>query len=719
MYLNGLNPKQYEAVTSTDKYIRIIAGAGSGKTKVLTSRIAYLIKDIGIPFNRVLAITFTNKAANEMKQRVENMLGVRPPFISTFHSFCVRVLREEIHVLNYPTNFTILDDDDQKSVIKDIIKKLNDEGSNIEMEPKTLINYIFNNKNANISPSQAKDLAYNMDGELKKAKVYAAYEERLKELLALDFDDLLLKTVRIFISSDSIRNKWINRFDSILVDEFQDTNDIQYMLVKLLTSNRNNLFVVGDPDQTIYTWRGANVSIIMNFDRDFSPCKTIILDKNYRSTQKILDASNKLIIHNSNRVHKDLISDTKDGDEVILKSFQSQIEEADWVVSKIKDLYARGNNYNTFAILYRSNFLSRQLEVALIRNNIPYKIYGGMKFFERKEIKDSLSYLRLVVNHNDDLAFLRIINAPKRGIGDTTLSKIKDEARSQKSSLYDYLKNNRELIKVSKDKVNKLLDVFYNAIEEANNDESFSLLLDNLLQNVGYYDGLEEDNREERIQNIKELMNDLMNYQNNNVDGTLDEYLQEITLYSSQDEMEDGDYVSLMTVHTAKGLEYDNVFVYGFIEGTFPSNRSIEDSEDGIEEERRIAYVAATRAKKRLYLSYNSEYSFASKTFGQASRFIKEMDIMPKSFAPLNLTKGNYVDYNKPKKEVKKVSNAIVFGNTTSRINWSVGDKVIHEKYGEGKIIDIEDGIELTIVFKDVNIGTRVLLGNHKSLSKA
>ena len=323
MYLDGLNTKQYDAVTSMDKYMRVIAGAGSGKTKVLTSRIAYLIDSIGVPYSRILAITFTNKAANEMKERVEKTLGVRPPFISTFHSFCVRVLREEIHVINYPSTFTILDDDDQKSIIKDIIKRFNEDGINIEIEPKTLINYISNNKNANISPSQAKDMAYGLDGELKKAKVYEAYEERLKELLALDFDDLLLKTLRIFLASETIREKWVSRFDHILVDEFQDTNDIQYMLVKILTSDRNSLFVVGDPDQTIYTWRGANVSIIMNFDRDFKPCKTIILDKNYRSTQKILDVSNRLIVHNSNRVHKDLLCDKKEGDEVLLKSFSN------------------------------------------------------------------------------------------------------------------------------------------------------------------------------------------------------------------------------------------------------------------------------------------------------------------------------------------------------------------------------------------------------------
>lgn len=714
MYLKGLNDKQYEAVTSTSKYIRLIAGAGSGKTKVLTSRIAYLIDQIGVPGTRILAITFTNKAAKEMKERVEGILGIRPPYISTFHSFCVRVLREEINVIGYPTTFTILDDDDQKSIVKDIVKKFNDEGTHIEIEPKTLINYISNNKNANISPSQAMDLANGFQGEVKKAKVYEAYEKRLKELFALDFDDLLLKTVRIFLGSESIRNKWVSRFDHILVDEFQDTNDIQYMLVKMLTADKNSLFVVGDPDQTIYTWRGANVGIIMSFDRDFRPCQTIILDKNYRSTQKILDASNRLIIHNSNRVHKDLVCDNGAGNDVVLRSFQSQVEEAGWVVEGLKDLHKLGENYRSMAILYRANFLSRQLEVTLIRHGIPYKIYGGLKFFERKEIKDSLAYLRLVVNHNDDLALLRIINSPKRGIGDTTLSRIKDAASDNHMSLYDYLKNNRELIKVSKDKVNSLLDTLFRSIEEAKNDDSYSLLLNNLLEKVDYYNGLEDDNKEERIENIRELMNDLMEYQNNNEDASLEQYLQEITLFSGQDEIEEGDFVSLMTVHTAKGLEYDNVFIYGFVEGTFPSNRSIEESEDGIEEERRIAYVAITRAKKRLYVSYNSEYSFTSKTFGQPSRFIKEMDIMPKIYRPAY---GGGKETPKP--TVNKLGGAKVFGAATNRTTWSVGDKVMHEKYGEGTIIGIEDGIELTIVFKNVDYGTRVLLGNHKSLSRA
>lgn len=710
-----LNEKQHLAVTSDKKYIRVIAGAGSGKTKVLTSRIVHLIQNNNIYPSNILAITFTNKAAQEMKERVEKELGIRPPYISTFHSFCVRVLREDIDSLGYSKSFTILDEDDQKQLAKDLIKQ-----SNYKLEPKELVGYISYNKNGNVSPSMAYDLANNIPDMQRKASLYKEYENRLQQTNCLDFDDLLLKVNQLFQSNPSVLSKWQNRFSHILVDEFQDTNDVQYSLVKHLVGAKNNLFVVGDPDQTIYTWRGANVSLILNFDRDFQDSLTVILDKNYRSSQNILDASNRLIAHNFKRLQKDMFAHNGAGEEVVTMNFFKAEEEANWVVSKIQEMKMKGESYHNFAILYRANYLSRQLEMSLINYHIPYRIYGGLKFFERKEIKDALAYLRLLVNEADDLALLRIINSPKRGIGDTTLDNIKEHCYSNNWPIFTFLKNDRSLIRVNKDKVNFALDNFFKAIEKAKNITSdFPLMLKTVLEDVGYYNFLEEDeNKDERIQNIGELLNGLMTFQNNNPESTLDEYLQQITLYSGQDEIQDGEFVSLMTVHTAKGLEFDNVFIYGFNEGVFPSARSIEESADGIEEERRIAYVAITRARKKLFVSSNNDYNFASRMNGMPSRFISEMGIA--KIYDLKPKVNNTVTYKQtfvPKRE-KVIAKPINKVTPKNNISWKLTDKVLHEKFGEGVIINIEDGIILTIIFKDSSVGQKILMGNHPALSK-
>lgn len=706
-----LNEKQHLAVTSNQKYIRVIAGAGSGKTKVLTSKIIHLIKDLSVPVYRILAITFTNKAAQEMKERVENELGIRPPYISTFHSFCVRVLREDIDVLGYSKSFTILDEDDQKQLAKDLIKQ-----TNYKIEPKELIGYISYNKNGNVSPSLAYDLANKIPEYERKALLYKEYEERLKETNSLDFDDLLLKVNQIFSSYPDILNKWKQRFSHILVDEFQDTNDVQYSLIKFLVGKENNLFVVGDPDQTIYTWRGANVNLILNFEYDFKDALTVILDKNYRSSQNILDVSNKLISHNSKRLEKNMSANNGVGEKVVTMNFFKAEEEANWVVEKIQELKLKGENYKNFAILYRANYLSRQLEMSLINYHIPYRIYGGLKFFERKEIKDALAYLRLVVNQEDDLAFLRIINSPKRGIGDTTLDSIKEHCYSSHLPIYTYLKNDRSLIRVNKDKVNNALDLLFQTIDKVKNvTTDFPLILKTILEDVGYYTFLEDDeNKDERIQNIGELLNGLMTFQNNNPESTLDEYLQQITLYSGQDEIKDGEFVSLMTVHTAKGLEFDNVFIYGFNEGVFPSARSIEESAEGIEEERRIAYVAITRARKKLFITSNNDYNFASKMCGSVSRFINEMGLA-KIYDLRKNNKDNYKQPFIPKKEKITPINAVPKKNN---ITWHINDKVFHEKFLEGVVVDIEDGIILTVVFKDPSVGQKIIMGNHPSLSK-
>ena len=541
--ISFLNENQKAAVLAEDQYIRIIAGAGSGKTRVLTMRIAHLIQDLQVYPNKILAITFTNKAANEMKQRIRNILHDENTtcFISTIHSLCVRILREDITSMNYPRNFTVLDADDQKSIIKEAYRELNIDKNKFSIN--SLLDYISNNKSAYISVDRAFELAGEFSGEKTKAEVFKFYEERLHQLYALDFDDLLLWTVRMFKKYPEILDKWMHRFHYIHVDEFQDVDHVQYELVRLLTGTINNLCVVGDPDQTIYTWRGADVNIIMNFTNDFKGCRTIILNENYRSTKNILDGANSVIKNNRNRVKKDLYTSQKSADKIMHYSAPAEEYEASWVANRIAMLHNKEDiPYRHIAILYRNNYLSRAIEKGLLDQRIPYVIFGGIKFYERQEIKDALSYMRMITTQ-DDLAFKRIINVPKRGIGNKTIEQISDKAKELRTSMYEVCKSERFL----SGKNQRTIDDFVTMIEKWRTkaeELEVAKILEMILEDTGYRKMLEDEQETDRIENLKELINDMQSFMHEYPESTLDEYLQLVTLYGEKEEKIDDQYVS-------------------------------------------------------------------------------------------------------------------------------------------------------------------------------
>ena len=719
-YIKSLNSGQKQAVISMSRFIRVNAGAGSGKTRVLACRIAYLIDNYGVSENSILVITFTNKVAREMKERVNLMLGVESScvLISTYHSFCARVLREDIVSLNegYDRYFTIIDDEEQVSVCKDLLKK--EKVDKEDLNYKELVNYISYYKCLGTKPSEVE--TFNTDQEQKK-HFYELYEEYLKEHSYLDFDDLLLKTVSLFEKSERIRNKWASRFQYILVDEFQDTNDIQYRLLKYMVNEDTSLFVVGDPDQTIYTWRGANIKLIMNFNLDFKGVEDIKLEKNYRSTQKILDAANALIKENHNRLEKDLYSDNMEGMKPKFFDAENSEKEAEFVVNKIYDLRGQGYDYKDIALLYRSSYYTRNFEQALMKRKIPYRIFGGLRFYQRKEIKDALAYLRIVVNENDDQALLRIINEPKRGIGDKTISNLKEDSERYGNSIYRVVKENKDAFK-KKDLVNEMC----NAIELAKfqfkeNVRPFSDIMNDLLKQVGYIDMLSEDEEENenRLQNIDELASVLMDIQKETPEKGIEEILQDIALYSAQDDIMEGNYVSLMTVHTAKGLEFPVVFVVGLGEGVFPNQRAVFEKVDGLEEERRLCYVAVTRAKKECYLTSNTGYSFVLNGSTQVSRFINEMrnniDYLNKSKRPSYLNDLNKnTSYSTQK--VNKPTVGRVFGEEVVNKNeYRNGTLVEHTAFGEGIVISVE-GTNLRIAFKNAQYGVKLISSTFKGL---
>ena len=715
-YLDALNTEQKKAVTSMKRFIRVNAGAGSGKTRVLTSKIAYLINECGISESSILAITFTNKVAREMKERVAKMLGLESSSvsISTYHSFCARVLREDIPSLDkaYNRNFTIIDDDDQVSILKELLKQ--EKVDKEDLNHKELLNFISYYKCLGTSPLNVE--TFNKDQE-RKRDFYLMYEEYLKEHTYLDFDDLLLKTVALFETNERIRNKWSNRFQYILVDEFQDTNDIQYRLLKYLLNDETSLFVVGDPDQTIYTWRGANIKLIMNLGLDFKDVEDITLEKNYRSTQRILDAANALIKNNKQRLEKNLFSDNYGGKRPLFFNAEDGEKEAEWVANKILDLRSVGYNYSDIAVLYRSSYYTRNFEQVFMKRKLPYCIFGGLRFYQRKEIKDAIAYLRVVTNENDDQALLRIINVPRRGVGDKAISNIQEDSKKYGNSMYRVVKDNIEAFK-KKDLINE----FCNAIEIARfefkeNIKPFSDIMRDLLKKVGYIDMLSEDEEENenRLQNLDELGSVLMDIQKESPEKTIEEILQDIALYSAQDDIMDGNYISLMTVHTAKGLEFPIVFVVGLGEGVFPNQRSVFEKEDGMEEERRLCYVAVTRAQKECYLTSNTGYSFVMNSSLQDSRFIKEMspylDYVNRRKVP------SYLNQETSKTEEKKYNQpkGTLFGSASIGQNYRAGMLVEHTAFGEGIIISIE-GNAMRVAFKNAQHGVKLISTSFKGI---
>lgn len=706
-----LNENQYQAATYLDSHLRIIAGAGSGKTRVVTYRIAYLIENIGIDPRSILAITFTNKAANEMKERVQKLIGVQATgsLICTIHSLCVRILRTHINVLNYPSHFTIMDEEDQKALLKKIYNQL-------EIDPKVfsvknMINTISGYKCARVSPQRALELAGNFAGETKKAKVYEAYEQYKEDHFLLDFDDLLLKTVYIFDHYPEILEKWQRKFQYIHVDEFQDVGEVEYHLVHLLSQNAK-VCVVGDPDQTIYSFRGADVNYILNFDKDFKPNHTVILDQNYRSTGNILNVANNLIRKNRNRLEKDLYTNQTGGEDVVHYVAKSEEEEANWIANKIEDIInnKEGVNYRDFAILYRANYLSRVIEQVLIRKGIDYRIFGGLKFFSRKEVKDALSYLRLV-NSDEDLAFERIINVPARGIGKKTLENIQNVALNYSISLYEALTLHSDEIRLSS-KAKKEVRNLVEAIETAKQSKKpLHEMFEQLMIDVGYLEMLKRDLEDNRIDNIHELQRSIYDFQVANPDtATLENYLQDISLYTDNDVEDESQYVSLMSIHMAKGLEFNYVFVLGLSEGIFPSFRSMSESGDeGLEEERRLAYVAFTRAKKQLFLTDSEGFSFVTDSPKISSRFVDEIGnegIVHSGARPRYKT-SDYIQTGPTKEEM--------IGNNEVT-DWQVGDLVMHDVFGKGVVVKVNKTI-LDIAF-ELPVGLKSLMANHKALKR-
>lgn len=694
MNINDLNDKQKQVVLSKSQFVRIIAGAGSGKTKVLTSRIAYLIKEQNVIDNQILAITFTNKAANEMKERVCELLNNTKTnaVVCTIHSLCVKILRQDIAYLGYPSNFTIIDSLDQKAIIKKYIKQL--EINDKVIEVNQILNYIYTQKANNNSYTKAKQEAeykaniYDTNNDyLKLPEIYRLYTAELFKLKALDFDDLLFKTRELFKANKNVKDKWSRIFKYVHIDEFQDVDNVQYDIVKLLINDTSTLFVVGDPDQTIYTWRGADVSYILEFEKDFPNVETIILNQNYRSTSEILNASNHLIKGNVNRIKKDLIASGKNGLLPTYKKLDSDFEEANYVAERILNLRNNGVSLKNIGVLYRANYLSRVIEKRLIELQIPYLIYGGVRFYERAEIKDALSFLR-IVQLNDDLSFNRIINTPKRGVGQKTLDTILEESNIHGITMYETIKN-YDLFSA---RINNSLNNFVNLIEDLkikSNTLTISELMEYALKHSGYLKELEDKKEDTRIENLKELVSDIIKFEEEYPNSTLDEYLQLVALYGDKSQYNDSDLVQMMSIHSSKGLEFDHVFIIGLSDGIFPSSKSL--LENGLEEERRLMYVAMTRAKKELNLTDADGFSFVLGSNRLTSRFIDEID-------DSLLNKLNKVRYNKP------------YMNTTSRnvdhdiqtfksslkdkkirkLRLKKGDKVEHDNFGLGIVISID-----------------------------
>ena len=735
-FVSSLNNRQLEAVETSSQYVRVVAGAGSGKTRVLTYRISFLISQMRVAPWKILAITFTNKVANEMKNRVISIVpeAQKDLTIKTFHSFAAMFLRREISALNYPANFTILDEEDQLKVIKDIAY----EKGYKKNDPivKQAINYIGKAKLNEQYPDDIHISFEKFENEKLCLEIYHEYEETKARQYALDFDDLLLKTNQILSSFPAIRAKWQDRYDHILIDEFQDTNDTEYKMIQLLLRSATSLYVVGDPDQTIYTWRGANQDIIINLNKNFHDVDTIILDENYRSTQTILDSANKLIANNKFRVPKDLFTNNGKGEPIIVRSFDSGMAEAEYVAREITSLVKlKGFKYSDIAILYRSNYITLDFEKAFMAKSIPYIIYGSLKFYQRMEIKDVLAYFRLINNKNDDISFERIINVPRRGIGDKTIQLIKDYARKRNECLYDYVLEEDALTECPKNAIHSLrtlitrINITRDKIQEET--EIFSKILEDLIQDIGYYKYLEnDDNGEERIENVKSLFEDIRHYLQQNPEASFDDYLQNVALASAQDDMKDGENITLMTAHTAKGLEFPIVFIVRFNQGVFPNNRALfENGFKAMEEERRLAYVAMTRAKKRLYITIANGYSYVTKSELQESQFLKESGNSQKvervtsfngygnnsrrqdnkyRFDDAKKYKGFSFDDEPNRQDFSQVVNDVPY--------WDVGDIVIHKKLGRGVVIAVEEDNILEVDFEEC--GKKTILGNHPMVSK-
>ncbi len=674
-FLNELNEKQREAVLYLKSPLLVLAGAGSGKTRVLTYKIFYLLKkDLSNPEN-IFAVTFTNKAADEMKERVEKLLGypVKNMMIGTFHSMCVRIIKRFRWERMKNPYFSIYDVDDSKSVIKNILKEKNIH----DLEPKVVCRIISSLKNKMISPDDLDSEDYSF----KKIKdIYIQYQETLKKNDAYDFDDLLLETIRIFDENEIFRKKFSERIKYILVDEYQDTNYAQFLILKSIYDGKNHITVVGDDDQSIYGFRGAEIKNILEFEKHFPETKIVKLEQNYRSTRNILNIANKVIKNNLKRKEKVLWSSFEDGENVRIVRCKDERDEALFVVDKILEIKnSRGKRLKDFAILYRTNAQSRPFEEILRKNNVRYTIIGNIKFFERKEIKDLLSYLSFTVNKNDEISLKRIINFPKRGIGDVTLKYIIENARSKDLSIWDSLKNfDTDFSENTKVKISlkEFVDIIENV--EKNKDNVYNAL-EFLVDSIDFeklFEKMEKDEKYSRLENIQELLNSAKEFVLKNDDKSISSYLDMISLYTDIDDYKDDDSLLLMTVHNAKGLEFENVFVTGLEDGLFPHRNSFEE-DSNCEEERRLLYVALTRAKKNLFLTYAVErFYYQESSFRVPSRFLKEIGFENKivdHFDRMKSISTRKYDFENETKIEKK-----------SKFN--INERVIHPIFGEGII---------------------------------
>ena len=724
-----LNPPQREAVMQTEGPLLILAGAGSGKTRVLTHRIAYLMDEIGVnPWN-ILAITFTNKAAQEMRERVDKLVGFGSEsiWVSTFHSACVRILRRHIDNLGYSTNFTIYDTDDQKSVMKDVCRKLNIDTK--VYKERSLLAQISHAKDELLTPDDMELKAagdYNMK---KVASVYREYQATLRKNNALDFDDLIVKTVELFQNCGAVLEYYQERFKYIMVDEYQDTNTAQFKFISLLAQKYENLCVVGDDDQSIYKFRGANIGNILGFERVFPEAKVIRLEQNYRSTQNILNAANRVISNNTERKVKTLWTENEEGSKVHFRQFFNAYEEAEYVAGEISKAKRDGIcSYRNCAILYRTNAQSRIFEEKFIAANIPYKLVGGVNFYARKEIKDLLCYLKTIDNARDDLAVQRIINVPKRGIGATTLGRVQDYADNMGISLYEALRVAEEVPSIGRSA--SKIDSFVTFIQTLKS-KAEALTVEEILQEVidstGYVTELEAEDTDEaraRIENIDELISKTVAYQEameeQNLPATLSSFLEEVALVADIDTVDpDQDYVLLMTLHSAKGLEFPYVFMVGMEDGIFPSHMTISYGDGSeLEEERRLCYVGITRAMKELTLTCAQQRMIRGETqYNRVSRFVREI---PRELVDL----GHTIQEKKPKAEdliptpakYSKMKEILQSRNYKPRefkvtkagsLDYEVGDTVRHIKFGVGIVKNIVEGgrdYEVTVDFDKVGV---------------
>ena len=698
MNIDNLNDKQKEAVLYNDGPLLIIAGAGAGKTKTLTTKIAYLIEEkYATPYN-VLAITFTNKAAKEMKDRLYAMLGdvAKKIQVSTFHSFGLKLLRENFELLGYDRNFVIMDSDDSLTVVKKIIKDLGYDPK--VYNPKAIRNKISSCKNEMISAKAYERYAVS-DYEQVIHKIYEKYEDKLYRNNSVDFDDLLLLPIKLFKENPDVLERYQDLYQYILIDEYQDTNQAQYILTKLISEKNRRITCVGDDSQSIYSFRGANYKNILNFEKDYPDAKTILLEQNYRSTSTILDAANQVIKNNSQRKDKKLWTDRGQGEKIKYYRAYNERDEAQYVIRKIKELVNRGTEYKDIAILYRTNAQSRVVEEEMLKENLPYRVIGSFYFYSRKEIKDLIAYLRLIHNSKDNISLLRVINTPKRGIGLKTIENLTSKADEEGISIYDAINSGKEL-------------EFKNTIEKLKivaEDLTLTELIDKVLDASGMKKELESEQSleaEVRLENLEEFKSITKAFEEKEGLISLEDFLLEISLISDVEEYKDDpNRISLMTVHSVKGLEFDNVFVIGMEEGIFPHMNSLMENM-ALEEERRLCYVAITRAKDNLHLvNARRRTLFGKEQVNPVSRFMSEINP--------ELLETNVKEEELPKKE-EKIDTTEMFRE--EEVDYKVGDYVYHETFGTGKVVEVTNTL-VSVAFKHPH-GIKKLMKNHKKLSK-